>query len=79
MMIFFTLDDFVKRAPNRFFWDPGLTCFEGLDRWCEIREWKHERDASGLQVWVKIWDNGIDEPSGKAKTSPFDGKKFSFY
>ena len=30
-MIFFTQDDTLKRVPNRFFWDPGFTFFEGVD------------------------------------------------
>ena len=45
----FFLDDILKRVPNRFFWDPGFTFFEGVDG-ARFANGKYERDASRLQV-----------------------------
>ena len=64
MMIFYP-GWYLKEGPLWVFLGSRIYLF-WRGRWCKIREWKYERDASGLQVRGKIWDNGIDEPSSKA-------------
>ena len=74
MMIFYP-GWYLKEGPQKVFLESRIYLFWRC-RWCEIREWKCERDASGLQVEGKFGLMGLTNPLAKPKSRHLMGKNF---